>query len=63
MIEAADIDNLIAVKVCMAGAVGAAMIDTKRCFEVVEVLYSRSNLLGRRAMVLHCRCSDSVALF
>jgi hypothetical protein len=37
----------------MAGAIGAAMIDAKWCFGVIEMLYARTNSLYRGFVVLH----------
>jgi hypothetical protein len=53
MIEGADIHDCISVETGVAGAVGAAVIDPKRGFGVVEMLYASTHCLYSSPVMLH----------
>jgi hypothetical protein len=59
IIERAYVDDSIAIEVCMTCAVCAAVIYSKRTFEIVGVLYTSANILDSGLVGVHARGSDA----
>jgi hypothetical protein len=55
MVERADIHNCISIEARMAGAVGAAMVDSEWSLSLVEVLDARTHFFDCLAMDVHVR--------
>lgn len=53
VVQGANVHNGIAIEVGMASAIGAAMINTKRLFDGIELLDARANLLDSSFVCFH----------
>ena len=60
MLQRADVYDGISIEICMAGAVGAAVVYTKGRFGAIEALNAGAYLLYRDSMSIHSHVLGSL---